>query len=111
MTAIITLNRLEEHPVGIGHKMRNAAPEAYELLGNYPNPFNNATRIHFRCPAGKGSIWRYIMSAGILIDRLLDRTMPAGEHTITGIRVYQFRYLLLPVYLTEPQVGSERPFI
>ena len=37
---------VEEHPVGMGNKAQQT-PEEFELLGNYPNPFNGVTQIHF----------------------------------------------------------------
>ncbi len=71
-----------EHPVGIG-KNTTSSPDEYELLGNYPNPFNNATRIHFYLRKKEQIRLEVYNIRGILIDRLLDMTMPAGEHTVT----------------------------
>ena len=71
-----------EHPVGIGQNSTSIVDE-YALLGNYPNPFNNATRIHFYLRRREQIRLEVYNIRGILIDRLLDTTMPAGEHTVT----------------------------
>jgi hypothetical protein len=71
-----------EHPAGIGRRP-SGMPEVYELLGNYPNPFNGVTQIRFYLRQREQIRLDVYNVRGVLIDRLLDDTLPAGEHTIS----------------------------
>ncbi|MDZ7269120.1 MAG: T9SS type A sorting domain-containing protein [candidate division KSB1 bacterium] len=58
------------------------SPLAFALSQNYPNPFNPSTTITYRLPrAGRVSLVVYDL-AGRLIERILDETQSAGEHTV-----------------------------
>ena len=57
-------------------------PERYELLPNYPNPFNPETRIAFDMPeTGLVSIHVYDV-LGRIVTRLTNRIYEPGRHTI-----------------------------
>ncbi len=75
----------------------NGKAQKFTLHQNYPNPFNPSTNISFVLPAsGLVSIKIYDVK-GRLIQTLTERTMTAGEHTITfdasalpsGVYLYQ----------------------
>jgi hypothetical protein len=59
------------------------APAALTLGGNYPNPFNPRTTIHFRveADAARASLRIYDV-AGRLVRTLLDGAVGAGDHRI-----------------------------
>lgn len=55
----------------------------YELIGNYPNPFNPSTEIKFAMPeAGRVKLQIYSVT-GQLVQTLADGEMPSGRHTLT----------------------------
>jgi len=73
--------------------------ESFELLGNYPNPFNPTTTIAFRL-AQAGAVELNIYDAGgRFIQQLVNSVMPAGENRIlfdaanlsSGIYLYSLR--------------------
>ncbi|MBN1781767.1 T9SS type A sorting domain-containing protein [bacterium] len=63
-------------------KSRPAELDRFELCGNYPNPFNPATRIGFRIPSAEHVRLDIVNLMGQQVDRLLDGMMPAGSHEI-----------------------------
>jgi hypothetical protein len=65
---------------GIGETDVVEVPDAYELHGNYPNPFNPQTTVTFGLPEpGMVSLIVYDM-LGRPVKVLVDKPMPAGEH-------------------------------
>lgn len=75
----------------------NSKAQKFTLHQNYPNPFNPSTNISFVLPTSSlVSIKIYDMK-GRLIQTLAERTMTAGEHTVTfdasslssGVYLYQ----------------------
>ncbi len=59
-----------------------SSPLTFALSQNYPNPFNPSTSIRYHLPkAGRVSLTIYDL-AGRVIERLLDETQAAGEHTV-----------------------------
>ncbi len=87
-----------------GVKQEPRVPEVFALRQNYPNPFNPSTTINFSTPSsGHVSLVVYNV-IGQEVRRLVDRTMAAGEHTIS------FDAVNLPsgMYLYELRAGSER---
>lgn len=74
------------------------------LLGARPNPFGQSTRISFRLPSESPVSLRVYDIQGRLVRKLIDGSMPAGEHTVVwdgqnemghgvsrGIYLYIFR--------------------
>ena len=58
-------------------------PEEYDLLQNYPKPFNPQTTIPFRLPrAGRVTI-RVVDIRGKAVRTLLDGHKEPGHHTIS----------------------------
>lgn len=77
--------------------LNNAAPEKFELLGNYPNPFNPSTVIRFALPlSGEVSAAVYDIS-GRKVRELVSGVMEAGYHSVpfdagelsSGVYMYQ----------------------
>ena len=60
----------------------NETPSAFEILGNYPNPFNPSTTIEFSlAEAGTADISLYNV-AGQKVRELLSGSIKAGVHTV-----------------------------
>jgi hypothetical protein len=60
-----------------------ALPTEYDMLPNYPNPFNPETEITFMLPeAGKVSLVIYDILGGE-VERLVDGYRPAGVYNVT----------------------------
>ena len=83
----------------------NGKPQKFALHQNYPNPFNPTTNISFVLPASGAVSVKVYDVKGRHIQTLADRTMPAGEHTLT------FDASSLPsgvyLYKIETQNGSQ----
>jgi uncharacterized protein (DUF1501 family) len=60
----------------------NATVSGITLQQNYPNPVTSSTRIRFSSDGGHTQITVFD-GTGRAIDRLVDRTLPAGEHEVT----------------------------
>lgn len=61
----------------------DALPAAYELEQNYPNPFNPTTSIDFTLARSSHVDIEVFNIVGERVNRLLSKTMPAGNHTVT----------------------------
>lgn len=60
----------------------DAAPNGYELMANYPNPFNPSTTLQFVTPnAGNVRLAIYDVT-GRVVQTLVNETMPAGRHHV-----------------------------
>jgi len=57
-------------------------PEGYELSQNYPNPFNPSTQIAYSLPQAEHVTIEIFNINGRLIKTLVDKMMPAGDHTV-----------------------------
>lgn len=57
-------------------------PAAVALLGNYPNPFNPATRIVFELPRPEQVRLRVYDAAGRLVRTLVETTLDARRHEV-----------------------------
>ncbi|RKY61154.1 MAG: hypothetical protein DRP96_04020 [Candidatus Neomarinimicrobiota bacterium] len=67
----------------ISPELVNAVPEKFELLSNYPNPFNPETNIRFSVPEiSRVNISIYNM-LGQKVRTLVDNVMIPGYHTVT----------------------------
>lgn len=62
---------------------RNAAPLAFELLGNYPNPFNSATTIRFQSTQALRDIRLSVfdLKGNLVFERQLTN-LPSGRHQL-----------------------------
>lgn len=66
---------------GVTHE--EARPESFALFGNYPNPFNPATQIHFDLPEAGYVRLAVFDLLGRQIALLVDGEMTAGTHRVT----------------------------
>jgi len=67
-------------PSQSGSTVQLAAPQSYELLGNYPNPFNPSTVIKYALPAeGRVTLAVYNL-LGEQVALLVDEHQSAGFH-------------------------------
>ncbi len=57
-----------------------AVPGAIVSLGNYPNPFNPMTKVHFELNRPTNVRVSIVNVAGELVQTLANRTYPAGSH-------------------------------
>ena len=62
-------------------------PTAFELLGNYPNPFNPETVIPFGLPEASHVVLEVYNLLGQRVASLLDEPLSAGRHTVTWYAV------------------------
>ncbi len=58
-------------------------PDAFALHGNYPNPFNPSTEIHFDLPKRAHATLVIYNAMGQEVARLIDGPLQAGVHTTT----------------------------
>ncbi len=100
--AKIALNNLTEPPVSITDD--SLVPTPVSLIGNYPNPFNPSTTIHFTSDGLNPTEIVIYDLKGRKLRTLINATRSAGEHTIvfngldesgahlaTGIYFYRMR--------------------
>jgi len=81
---------------------RISLPAEFALSQNYPNPFNPVTVIEYSLPAsGEVSLIVYNLS-GQEVARLINGSMPAGNHLIT----WDASSLASGVYLYRLQAGD-----
>jgi len=57
-------------------------PANYKLFANFPNPFNPQTSITFSIPKAKNIKILIYDNRGQVINKLLNKTMAAGEHVV-----------------------------
>ncbi len=70
-----------EEPIGIEDGEINARPESFELIGNYPNPFNATTSISFRIPGAGYASLDIFNVLGQKVTTLHEGQLNAGLHT------------------------------
>lgn len=58
------------------------APQAFQLLRNFPNPFNPSTTIAYTIAEPAAVRVRIVDARGALIKELLAATQPAGRHEV-----------------------------
>jgi hypothetical protein len=74
-------------------------PKSFVLSQNYPNPFNPSTTIEFTLPQAEMVRLEVFNSIGKSVSLLLDKQLPAGNHSITfdasnlpsGIYMYRIK--------------------
>ena len=80
----------------------SALPQEYKLCGNYPNPFNPSTNIVFALPKADHVELQVFDLLGRKVAILIDRDMPAGEHSVT----FDGSDLASGIYLYKLQAGT-----
>lgn len=76
---------LQNAPIPVGVAVERAAPEAFELRQNFPNPFNPETTIQYRlAKAARVTIEIYDV-LGARVETLFDGERAAGTHQITWV--------------------------
>jgi hypothetical protein len=58
-------------------------PEKFELLSNYPNPFNAQTNITFNLPEASEVTLDVYNTLGQKIDTIVNDRLDAGQHTVS----------------------------
>lgn len=82
-------------------------PEAFELLQNFPNPFNPETKIAFHLRQGGVAELSVFNIAGEKVRTLISAPLPAGEHSVSWDgRDANGRNLASGVYVYRLKAGS-----
>ncbi len=71
-----------EPMTGLEDRDLSGIPEDFELLGNYPNPFNSSTAIQFGLPEQAEVKIEIYDVLGRLVRVLTKETLPAGYHRV-----------------------------
>jgi hypothetical protein len=58
----------------------SAEPLKYELLQNFPNPFNNSTKIHYQIPNSAAVTLKIFDALGYQVRNLIDGKQDAGTY-------------------------------
>ena len=66
-----------------GIEDQNLMPLSAVLIENFPNPFNETTTIRFRLPEAAEVEIMIVDLNGRMVERLLKKKMPSGQHQIT----------------------------
>jgi len=74
--------RLLETAVGIGDEGLSEVTR-FELVGNYPNPFNPSTNIQYALPQRSEVVITIYNTIGQQVRTLLSETRSAGQHEVT----------------------------
>ncbi len=61
--------------------INGSSPAKFELMQNFPNPFNPSTAIKFQVPSAGNVTVRVYDNIGRVVDVPVDRMMEAGYHT------------------------------
>jgi len=67
---------------GRAYRLKSGAPRSFELLANYPNPFNPTTTITYQLPQASRVSIRVFDVLGRQVAQLLDGNVEAGRHTL-----------------------------
>ena len=78
-------------------------PKTFNLLGNYPNPFNPETIIRFQIYRGSKVRLEVFGELGQLITKLVDEEKPAGDYEIP----WNASKYSSGIYLCKLTVGNE----
>lgn len=80
------------------------SPAAFQLMQNFPNPFNPTSTIRFSLPQREHVVLTLFDLAGREVQQLLARELPAGEHTVT----FNARGLASGIYFYKMEAGAFR---
>jgi hypothetical protein len=72
---------LKEAQSGIDETLPSV-PSQYQLIGNYPNPFNAQTKISFFIPQISHVNIKIYNICGEFVQELINKKMESGEHTL-----------------------------
>ncbi len=88
-------------PVGV-KAIDGSLPTAYSFAGNYPNPFNNATRFAFTLPTTSLVTFKIYDVSGQEVGTLIEGWMPQGSFELT----FDAAQLPSGVYVARLTAGS-----
>jgi hypothetical protein len=105
-----------EGAVSTGVPTTAVGAEVYDLISNYPNPFNPATTIMFLLPAESIVSLEVFNTLGQRIARLVDGALPAGVHripwrSVVSSGVYFCRLQASPVHGHRPLFTETRRMV
>jgi len=96
------LSYMPDKLIVVNLSLNHGIPAQYYLSENYPNPFNNVTRLSFGLPeASKVNISVFDLT-GRLVQNVLDFRMDAGSHDFT----WDAKEVPAGVYLIQMKVSS-----
>ncbi len=72
---------IEKFGLGVAVDEQVDTPARFDLQQNYPNPFNPQTRITYHIPKTAHVKLEIFDLRGRLLQTLVDKELPAGEHT------------------------------
>jgi hypothetical protein len=75
-----TYDFLFENPQPVDYVSEDLIPAELDILPNYPNPFNNQTRIRYTLPAGREVAIRFYNASGLLVDQVEQGFQNRGYH-------------------------------
>ncbi len=88
-------------------ELEEAQAAAFELKGNYPNPFNPETVIKFYLPQDSKVNLKVYNILGQVVNTLVDEPLTAGDHSVTwNGKNEQGRDVASGVYFYRIQAGS-----
>ena len=77
------------NPQTLTHVDREQTPVSFELLGNYPNPFNPETTISFSIPETTNLTLRIYNIRGEFVNELVNGRMASGTHNVRWLGTNQ----------------------
>lgn len=106
---IYTDRRLaQEIPTEVLTAPSSSIPDRFVLLGNYPNPFNNATSVHLTLTAPAHVALQVYNVRGEQVSRLLHCPMAGGVHEVRWDgQDSQGRPLASGVYILQAKIGEQ----
>ncbi len=81
----------------------------FELLPNYPNPFNPSTTILFELPQEEMVVLRIFNLRGQLVRELINELKEAGRHSVIWNAEDEFgRFVASGVYILTLELGRQK---
>ncbi|GAB5518540.1 MAG: hypothetical protein RhofKO_07910 [Rhodothermales bacterium] len=68
--------------INVANESSNEAPLTFQLHGNYPNPFNPTTTLHFDLPETAHVRIQVFNVLGQVVRTVVDEQRPAGQHAV-----------------------------